>query len=267
MKKIHFVVALIIVALLTSAFSTVVPVKASPAAAATPSKVEIANKSGANVYLILKGPQTLYLTVSPGTTKIELLKGTYQYSYWVCGMQETGTVVVKASGKLLIPQCGSAGGSKKLPQLVIVNKNKAPVTVYIYGPSYHTVVAKSGKTKLPVSEGTYQYSFSTDCGGYQSGSIQVKKSGGQLVIPACKTDKAAKGEKAAKVTIVNDTGSTLTLILSGPAYYTFYLQPGKTKIDVIQGKYEYSAYGCSDSESGSIRLRSGFKWYWYCSYW
>jgi hypothetical protein len=267
MKKIQIIVMLIIVALLTSAFSPAVPTKNNPAAVATPSRLEIANKSGASVYLTMKGPQTLYLTVSPGTTKVELLKGTYQYSYWACGVQETGTVVVKASGKLLIPQCGSAGGSKKLPQLVVVNKNKTTVTVYIYGPTYHTVVAKPGKTKLPVSEGTYQYSFNTDCGGYQSGSIQVKKSGAQLIIPACKTDKAGKGDKTVKVTIVNETSGTLTLILSGPANYTFYLQPGKTKIDVLQGKYEYSAYGCSDSEFGSVRLRSGFKWYWYCSYW
>lgn len=267
MKKIHFVVVLIIVALLTSAFTPVAPAKDSPAAAATPSKLEITNKSGANVYLSLKGPQTQYLTVVPGKTKVEILRGTYQYSYWACGVQQTGTVVVKASGKLLIPQCGSAGGSKKLPQLVIVNKNKTTVTVYVYGPAYNTIIAKPGKTKLPVSEGTYQYSFRTDCGGYQSGSIQVKKSGAQLLIPACKTDKAGKGDKAAKVTIVNDTGSTLTLILSGPASYTFYLPPGKTKIDVLLGKYEYTAYGCSDSEFGSIRLRSGFKWYWYCSYW
>jgi hypothetical protein len=263
-KKIHLATILIISALLLSAFSPAVPAQAS--AATTPPKLEITNKSGTNVYLTLKGPQSLYLTVLPGISKVELLKGTYQYSYWACGVQETGTVVIKTAGKLTISQCGTAGGSKKSPQLVIVNKNKTTVTVYVYGPTYHMVVAKPGKTKLPVSEGKYQYSFRTDCGGYQSGSLQVKKSGAQLLIPACKTDKAGKGEKTANVTIVNDTGGTMTLILSGPANYTFYLQPGKTKIDVTQGKYEYSAFGCGDSEYGSIRLRSGFKWNWYCSY-
>ena len=267
MKKFQLVVILVIAALLISAFSPVAPAKASTTAAAEPTILDIVNKIGANVYLALKGPQILNLTVLPGKTRVELLKGSYEYSYWACGVQKSGTVVVKAKGTLLIPICGAAGGTKNLPQLVIVNKDKTSVTVYISGPTYQMVVAKPGKTKVPISEGEYSFSFSTDCGGYQSGSIQVKKSGAQLIIPSCKADKTSKGDKAAKVTIVNDTGSILTLILSGPAYYTFYLQPGKTKIDVLQGKYDYSAYGCSDSEYGSIRLRSGFKWYWYCSYW
>ena len=46
------------------------------------------------------------------------------------------------------------------------------------------------------------------------------------------------------LSIQNDTGGSVTLYLSGPTNFTFYLSTGNSTLSVCPGTYSYTAYGC-----------------------
>jgi hypothetical protein len=55
------------------------------------------------------------------------------------------------------------------------------------------------------------------------------------------------------LSIQNDTGGTVTLYLSGPASFTFYLGTGATDVNICTGDYSYTAYGCGGAtDSGAM---------------
>jgi hypothetical protein len=67
------------------------------------------------------------------------------------------------------------------------------------------------------------------------------------------------------VTIINDTGGSVSLTLRGPCTYTFFIGTGNTTISILPGSYSYSAYGCGGATlTGSKSLGSGDEWTWYC---
>ena len=140
-------------------------------------------------------------------------------------------------------------------KLVIDNKTKAAITVELTGPRNYTLTAAPGKSQNPVEPGKYRYSYKA-CGATKTGSITVAAKGGKLAIAKC---------VMAGVTIVNDTGSTLYLNLSGTAVFQFTVGTGKTKINVIKGKYDYSGSGSCGSQTGVINLKKGVIWRWWCS--
>jgi uncharacterized protein YraI len=75
--------------------------------------------------------------------------------------------------------------------------------------------------------------------------------------------KAPSG-KTVSVKIINKTGGTLSLNLSGPADYSFTFGTGTQNIKVVKGKYTYTAWGCGSSSSGSKALDNGDEWEWFC---
>ena len=62
------------------------------------------------------------------------------------------------------------------------------------------------------------------------------------------------------VRIINNTGGSLTLNLSSPDAYSFTLQPGTNTIYVIPGTYNYTAWGCGTTASGTKKLSKGDEW-------
>lgn len=59
-------------------------------------------------------------------------------------------------------------------------------------------------------------------------------------------------DKNASIVIKNDTGGQVTLYLSGPYSYTFYVSPGTQTLTICSGSYSYTAYGCGGaSRSGT----------------
>jgi hypothetical protein len=64
-------------------------------------------------------------------------------------------------------------------------------------------------------------------------------------VPAC--------DATGSVSIDNGTDGTVTIYLSGPANYTFYLGQGGNTVNVCPGSYSYTAYGCGGaSDSGTV---------------
>ena len=64
------------------------------------------------------------------------------------------------------------------------------------------------------------------------------------------------------IAITNSTGGQVTLYLSGPVKYTFYLATGDTTLNVCSGAYSYTAYGCGGAnDSGEIDANTAHEFY------
>jgi hypothetical protein len=62
-------------------------------------KINVINSSGSNLFLNLKGPATYRFVIPPGTTRINVIKGTYQFTGTLpCG-SNSGTIKVKGRMK------------------------------------------------------------------------------------------------------------------------------------------------------------------------
>lgn len=74
------------------------------------------------------------------------------------------------------------------------------------------------------------------------------------VAPAQASYAAAKD--IVKVEFQNKTGGQATLSLSGPHSYYFYLNTGKTKAEIIPGKYTYSYTACGQAKTGKFNAKN-----------
>jgi hypothetical protein len=140
-------------------------------------------------------------------------------------------------------------------KLMIDNKTGSPVTVTLDGEQDYSFTANPGKTNQIIARGKYKVEFFA-CGATRKGSLSATPSAVKLLIPKCVT---------ANVTIRNDTGSSLTLSLTGTGNYLFTLAPGKTKIQVNKGKYEYQVSGACGTKTGKINLGNRMVWRFWCS--
>jgi uncharacterized protein YraI len=69
-------------------------------------------------------------------------------------------------------------------------------------------------------------------------------------------------DPSGSIDISNTTGGSVTLYLSGPASYTYYLGTGDTTLYVCPGTYDYTAYGCGGaSDTGSMSTGEAHEFY------
>lgn len=143
--------------------------------------------------------------------------------------------------------------------LQIWNRALGPIVFQLSGPKkYSFIVKPDEKLTVQVLKGDYRYSY-VACNKTQTDKISIKK-------PAkINTVKC----EVAKVTMINNTSGPMTLKLSGPAEYFFTLQTGKTKIEVVKGKYKFLVHSdCMRSPGGNIKgaitLFNGMRWPWFC---
>lgn len=66
------------------------------------------------------------------------------------------------------------------------------------------------------------------------------------------------------LSIVNDTGSNITIKLSGPESYDETFEPGEWPMDILAGTYAYTVVGCGTSESGTKEFLNAQEWTWWC---
>jgi hypothetical protein len=162
------------------------------------------------------------------------------------------------------PQENSVQAAAATLQLVINNKTGATVNLSLKGPAgSYTWTVKSGKSTFSVASGQYKYSYKA-CDKQVTGTVNVKKNGQVLSLPAC-SKKGTKAAGTVNVKVRNNTGGYVQLNLTGPATYTFSIAPGSSTINVIKGKYQYTAWGCGGSSiSGTKQLGGGSTWTWWC---
>jgi len=162
------------------------------------------------------------------------------------------------------PQENSSQAAATSVQLVVNNKTGETLNLSLKGPATYNWNINPGKTTQTVVPGKYKYTYKA-CGGQKSGTVEAKKTGKVLTLAAC-NQKGAKAAGMVNVKIRNDTGGYVQLNLTGPATYTFSLAPGNSTIQIIKGKYQYTAWGCGGaSVSGTKQLGGGITWTFFCT--
>ena len=155
----------------------------------------------------------------------------------------------------------AAPETKDKVQVQFQNKTGSSVRITLTGPATVYLTLNTGKTKTEMIPGTYRYSYNA-CGTTNTGTFKVK-AGANLALPKCKSGGGGSaGEK--KQAITNNTGGTLTMILSGPHSYTFYVATGRSQISLVKGTYNYTIYGCGAVLTGSRKLPGGGNWVFWC---
>lgn len=216
-------------------------------------KLNIDNKSGAQVVLNLAGTRYYNLTVNTGKFKTEVLKGKYTYSYLDHGVYESGEISIQdEQATLTLPN--------NIASLKVSNKSGADLQISLQGKSPYFLNARAGNSQHVIRRGTYEYSYYA-CGAWQSGEIKVDNNTYEFKIASCNTATAG----GVKLIIINNTNGILTLHLVGPAEYWFHIAPGKETVTVVKGTYDYTVWGCGGSTgTGTKKLTSKSEWRFWC---
>lgn len=157
------------------------------------------------------------------------------------------------------PAFAAPDRAKDKVQVQFQNKTGSSVRITLTGPATVYLTLNTGKTKSELVPGTYHYSY-TACGKTNTGTFKVKKAGANLTLPKC--GKEGKGGGEGKIKIKNDTGGTITIILTGPQNYTFYVAVGTSNLTVAKGKYSFTAYGCGGAvDTGTIKSGGNLKFW------
>jgi hypothetical protein len=163
MKKAHLIIAFVLIAVLLTAWST--PVLAGDTAGP---KLVIDNKTGSVLTVQLTGPHSYTFNAAPGKSQNPVEPGKYHYSYKACGATKTGSITIAAKGgKLAIAKCVMAG-------VTIVNDTGSTLYINLNGPATFNFTVGTGKTKISVIKGKYNYSVSGSCGS-KTGVMNLKK--------------------------------------------------------------------------------------------
>lgn len=162
-------------------------------------------------------------------------------------------------GVLAAPAYAEVQAAGNTVQVQIQNKSNEPVRLTLSGAATYRFDLGTGKTKVDVVPGKYNYSYQA-CGQMNTGKFNAQK-GATLVLPKC--GKEAGGE--IKVTIKNKTGGIITIYLWGPKSYTFSFPSGTSKMSIVPGKYNFTIYGCGTSMSGTRNFKGGGNiWTFWC---
>ncbi len=137
-----------------------------PKAGKTP-QLTIDNKTGP-IYVTLTGVKSYSFSAPTGKTQFAVEPGTYQISYYACGVLNEITFVVKKKGGTLKISC---------VEITFVNVNDSEaVNFELHGPgNYYVYLPAGGETKVQISPGVYSYKLTSPCDG--SGTISLKKKG------------------------------------------------------------------------------------------
>jgi hypothetical protein len=274
MKKFGFVLGLLLVSMMLVGWSSAPQPSAIKSSATfgnqsfsmlAASKVPILNinnQTGQVFYITLTaltGSESYWLQVPTGKTKFEVAQNDYTYSYYACGEQREDIVKVKKSGATLKLVCASSGSSGKAPVLNIDNKTGTSFYMTLTGPKTYTINVPTGKSTHIVEQGTYDISYYA-CSEQKTDSVKIKKKGGTLKLDCAK----AKTGKQIAITFNNLSGSNLILSLTGPQSYYLTIPPGKSKVFVTKGTYQYTGWLACGSSSGTVDLTRKLIWTWWC---
>ena len=144
--------------------------------------------------------------------------------------------------------------------MAIQNQSTAPVYIRFQGPVKRDFLVQVGSTKVQLNQGRYNYQY-TACGINFTGTIDTTKRSVLRIAP-CKTTKII----VKNYTIKESPGASLTLQLTGPTNYYFFITKPAEKLTVQQGIYKYTLRGCGGViDSGLIELNTAqYRWTVHC---
>ncbi len=162
-----------------------------------------------------------------------------------------------------------AQAKSALVDFTFVNQSNRIASLRLYGEdgTFYYFWLRPGESKYytPVRQ-VYQMSFYS-CGTYVNEPLDLTKKY-TFVVPPCGTHAYGKNQppktldggkilKLVAVTLVNDTGNYMKLILTGPATYVFTFGSGESKDYTIRyGEYTYTLYGCHGSFTDTFLARA-----------
>jgi hypothetical protein len=270
MKKTQVFIFFVLGLVLLGSFATLV--RAAPATY----QFTFNNRTTKDLEVTLLGAQN-YIFSAPSLvkTRVDVKPGVYQISYYACGKLNIGTLNMNKDREIKITQCsglpgasGSSGSgtSAALVNIVLNNKTYKQLTVALVGVENYSFDLPPGKTFAQVYKGTYQMSY-YDCGKLNFSTVKITKDGFQAKIYGCGnvTDEGSTGgtvsttststnPNAVRFFVKNDTYSSFDLLFLSDLVYTYHIIPGKNKIDIQPGYYQYSYYACGELWIGHIRI-------------
>jgi len=268
MKKIRVLIILVLGVILLAALAS-----ATSAAPAT-YEFTVNNKTSKTLEVTLLGAQN-YIISSPAgqKTHTDVKPGVYQYSFYDCGQLFIGTVNMNKDRELKITLCnassggtGTDGTSTELVEIVLNNKTYKTLTVALVGVQNYSFDLVPGKTFAEVYKGTYQMSY-YDCGELQFSTVKINKDGFQVKFYNCGevTDEGSTGGTVNPSTtspgpdeiqffVKNETYTSFDILFLSDLVYTYNVIPGKNKISIQPGYYQYSYYACGELWVGNIQI-------------
>lgn len=149
----------------------------------------------------------------------------------------------------------ASGAAAVTPQIIINNKTTVAITVTLTGTQPYTIYALPGTTTQQVTAGMYKYSYKA-CGLTKKGTLNAKGRVAKLTIAAC---------PSVTINIKNYGGTNLTINLNGPASFNFTVSPHSTyRIKIPKGTYDWTAYWCGGSKSGTHNFTNSGVWWFTC---
>ncbi len=268
MKKFRILAILVVSVILLGAYASI-----SSAAPAT-YEFTVNNRTSKTLEVTLLGAQN-YIISAPSLvkTRLDVKPGIYQYSFYACGKLNIGTVNMNKDRELKITLCtgstntsGEGGTSAELVNIVLNNKTYKTLTVALVGIENYSFDLIPGKTFATVYKGTYQMSY-YDCGKLNISTVKITKDDFQAKIYNCGevTDAGSSGGTVeansptpglndVRLFVKNDTYSSFDILFLSDLVYTYHVLPGKNKIDIQLGDYQYSYYACGELWVGNIRI-------------
>lgn len=273
MKKIRIFLALFVGMLLLASYT-------SSTSAAKTYELTVKNFTTKTLEIGLVGPiNTLYSLPSFYKVIFELPAGSYQFSYYDCGQLYVETVNLNKDREIKLLPCNgsnsgatdSSGGGGATPELIDVvlnNKTFKNLTVALVGIENYSFDLVPGKTFVQVFKGTYQFSY-YDCGQLFVNTVKLNKDDTTIKILTCGQGQGpidgSAGDSGDDVVyptepegvqffVKNETYSSFDVMFLSDVVHTFHVLPGKNKINLLPGNYQYSYYACGELWVGDIRI-------------
>ncbi len=240
------------------------------------------NTTPKTLTVTLLGPQNYVIPSPPGKTRIVVLEGRYQYSYYDCGGIQLDRInILKKGVELKILPCnapggagvattgGSTGGTPDTVDFTINNRTYRNLNVSLVGELVYRFAGPPGKSTYQIVKGKYQLSY-YDCGGLIFDSITVVKDSFLYKIQDCNQSSGAAAIGGASLPpgtistapfgtgtllINNKSGREVNFYLGGVLYSTLQAPPGKTRFEVASGQFAFSYYACGRLNQGVINIQ------------
>jgi hypothetical protein len=149
----------------------------------------------------------------------------------------------------------SSSGQSELVALKIENDSTSYAYIWLDGPAFYYLVVKPEETKtFTVKRGEYDKEVSY-CGAKDSNTIDLTTHT-RLIMPVCGANARHEPSsphivnitntiKIVKVTLKNDTTTSVLAILEGPSTYVFSLAKEEVKdYTIAKGDYDVRYYAC-----------------------
>lgn len=149
-----------------------------------PTKLQIKSHLSEDVEVSLAGFKNYKYAIDLGKNRVNLLSGTYTFSWEACGNSFSETMFVTKAGtsEITLHSCewydspARIFGKPNPVKFVVHNTASFPVEIYMVGPYSYLFSIQPGHNRFIVASGTYEYGYYLD-GTWNTGTVSVLQNG------------------------------------------------------------------------------------------